>query len=121
MRRMYTTLIEATPLARLIEPTSPHADVLVLDCRHELSQPDWGDRAYAEGHIPGAVRAHLDRDLSGPITPSTGRHPLPERTKFAHTLSRWGVGSDTHVVAYDQGNGAYAARAWWMLRWVGHA
>jgi thiosulfate/3-mercaptopyruvate sulfurtransferase len=117
---MYSTLIDATQLARLIEHPQPGADLLLLDCRHELSQPHWGDRVYAEAHIPGAVRAHLDRDLSGPITPATGRHPLPDAAKFAETLGRWGVAPDTQVVAYDQSNGAYAARAWWMLRWLGH-
>ena len=117
---MYTMLIEATQLAQLLRGTSPQADLLVLDCRHELSQPHWGDHAYADGHIPGAIRAHLDRDLSAPITPGTGRHPLPDAAKFAKTLGRWGVAPDTQVVTYDQGNGAYAARAWWMLRSVGH-
>ncbi|HEY1283848.1 MAG TPA: sulfurtransferase [Steroidobacteraceae bacterium] len=117
---MYSTLIDATQLARLSSDAEREADLLLLDSRHELSQPQWGDRAYAEGHIPGAIRAHLDRDLSGPITPATGRHPLPDPAKFAETLGRWGVGPDTQVVAYDQGNGAYAARAWWMLRWLGH-
>lgn len=118
---MYSTLIEATQLAQIMRGAGPQADLLVLDCRHELSQPQWGDRAYAEGHIPGAIRAHLDRDLSGPLTPSTGRHPLPDPAKFAQTLGRWGLEPDTQVVAYDQGNGAAAARAWWMLRWVGHS
>src|SRR5262245_50584263 len=120
MRRMYSTLIDAQQLGRLVGRATPDGDVLVLDCRHELANPDWGDRAYAEGHIPGAVRAHLDRDLSGPITPATGRHPLPDPAKFAETLGRWGVGPDTQVVTYDQSNGASAARAWWMLRWLGH-
>jgi len=117
---MYSTLIDAAQLAPLVTGPQRSTDLLVLDCRHELAQPDWGDRVYAEGHIPGAIRAHLDRDLSGPITPRTGRHPLPDPVKFAETLGRWGVAPDTQVVAYDQGSGAYAARAWWMLRWLGH-
>ena len=117
---MYSTIIDATQLARLIDEAPRVTDLLVLDCRHELAKPDWGDSAYAEDHIPGALRAHLDRDLSSPITPATGRHPLPDPAKFAETLGRWGVGPDTQVVAYDQSNGASAARAWWMLRWVGH-
>ena len=117
---MYTTLIDATDLASLIARTPGNPEVAILDCRHELTRPDWSDRAYAEGHIPGALQAHLDRDLSGPITAQTGRHPLPDAAKFVATLSRWGIDRDVQVVAYDQGNGVYAARAWWLLRWVGH-
>ena len=93
---------------------------LVFDCRFELSDPDAGERAWAAGHIPGAVHAHLDRDLSGPVTASTGRHPLPDRGAFAATLSRWGIQPVTQVVAYDASSGMFAARLWWMLRWAGH-
>jgi thiosulfate/3-mercaptopyruvate sulfurtransferase len=115
---MYTTLIQVAELAELLkrEPV-----VVVLDCRHELSRPEWSDVAFAEGHIPTALQAHLDRDLSSPITATSGRHPLPDVTKFAQTLGAWGIDNTTQVVAYDQGNGVYAARAWWLLRWVGHA
>jgi thiosulfate/3-mercaptopyruvate sulfurtransferase len=120
MRVMYDTLIDTAQLALFIASTPPDPNLLVLDCRHELTQPEWGDRIYAEGHIPGSIRAHLDRDLSGPVTPSTGRHPLPDAAKFAETLGRWGVDRDVQVVAYDQGSSAYAARAWWMLRRAGH-
>ena len=114
---MYTTLIQVTELDALMKSAAP---VVVLDCRHELSRPEWGDHAYAEGHIPTALQAHLDRDLSSPITADSGRHPLPDVTKFAQTLSRWGIDNTVQVVAYDQGNGVYAARAWWLLRWMGH-
>ena len=93
---------------------------LVLDCRFELSDPGAGERAWAAGHIPGALHAHLDRDLSGPVTASTGRHPLPDRGAFAATLSRWGIQPVTQVVAYDASSGMFAARLWWMLRWAGH-
>jgi len=113
---MYTTLIQVPELAALINDHK----VAVLDCRHELSRPDWSDQAYAESHIPTAVQAHLDRDLSSPITASSGRHPLPDVTKFAETLGRWGIDNNLQVVAYDQGNGVYASRAWWLLRWLGH-
>jgi thiosulfate/3-mercaptopyruvate sulfurtransferase len=113
---MYTTLIQVAELATLLSERK----VVVLDCRHELSRPEWSDRAYAESHIPTAVQAHIDRDLSSPITASSGRHPLPDVTKFAETLGAWGIDNTTQVVAYDQGNGVYAARAWWLLRWVGH-
>lgn len=120
MRGMYTTLIEAAQLGPLVLRKPADPNLVVLDCRHELSQPDWGDRMYSEGHVPGALRAHLERDLSGPVTPRAGRHPLPDAAKFAETLARWGVDDGVQVVAYDQGSGPYAARAWWMLRWAGH-
>ena len=113
---MYTTLIEPADLARRL--SEPH--VAVLDCQHDLARPEWSDRAYAEGHIPGAAQAHLDRDLSAPIGPQTGRHPLPDIAKLSQTLGRWGIDESVQVVAYDQGNGVYAARAWWLLRWLGH-
>ncbi len=119
---MYTTLIEPAELAA---PLSRHAGVnsdwAVLDCRFDLARPDWGASAYAAGHIPGSLYAHLDHDLSGPITPDSGRHPLPGVEKLAATFSRWGIDGHTQVVAYDQGNGAYASRLWWLLRWLGHA
>src|SRR5262249_4411335 len=114
------TLIQVPELAARITRTPPDPDLAVLDCRHELSRPEWSDHAYAEGHIPGAIQAHLDRDLSSPITATSGRHPLPDVTKFAQLLGQWGIDNTVQVVAYDQGNGVYAARAWWLLRWMGH-
>ena len=113
---MYTTLIEPAALA------AHHADPdwVLLDCRFELSQPDWGARAYAVGHIPHAQYAHLDRDLSGPVTAESGRHPLPDLGALSAKLSAWGVDAAVQVVAYDQGSGAYAARMWWLMRWAGH-
>jgi thiosulfate/3-mercaptopyruvate sulfurtransferase len=113
----HTTLIQPAGLAPLLG----NPDVVLLDCRHDLAKPAWSDGAFAEGHIPGAVQAHLDRDLSAPVTPASGRHPLPEVAKLAKTLSGWGIDNTVQVVAYDQGNGAYAARAWWLLRWLGHS
>lgn len=95
-------------------------ELLIVDCRHDLARPDWGASVYAEGHLPGAVFAALDRNLSGPILPGTGRHPLPDPADFAGTLGSWGLTPTTRVVAYDQGPGAYAARLWWMLRAIGH-
>lgn len=93
---------------------------LPIDCRFDLARPDSGEDAYRAAHIPGAIYAHLDRDLSAPITANTGRHPLPEAERFAATLSEWGVTADTKVVAYDADTSAHAARLWWMLRWIGH-
>src|ERR1044071_2569880 len=120
MCAMYTTLIQVAELAELMHGATADPNLAVLDCRHELSRPDWSDRAYAEGHIPSALQAHLDRDLSGPITAASGRHPLPDVTNFAATLGKWGIDNSVQVVAYDQGNGVYASRAWWLLRWLGH-
>lgn len=113
---MYTTLIEAAELAA----HTAAEDWAVVDCRFDLARPDWGAAAYAQGHIPNALYASLDRDLSGPVTPTSGRHPLPALDGFAARLGAWGIDSDVQVVAYDQGNGAYASRLWWLLRWVGH-
>jgi len=113
---MYTTLIQPAQLASIASDDN----VAILDCRHELGRPQWSDEAYAQGHIPRAIQAHLDRDLSAPIGPTTGRHPLPDVAKLAETLGRWGIDAGVQVVAYDQGNGAYGARAWWLLRWLGH-
>jgi thiosulfate/3-mercaptopyruvate sulfurtransferase len=114
---MYTTLIEPSELA----PYTGDADWVLLDCRFDLSKPEWGAATYAQGHIPNAIYAHLDRDLSSPVTPTSGRHPLPRVEAFVATLGRWGIDANVQVVTYDQSNGAYAARLWWLLRWVGHA
>jgi thiosulfate/3-mercaptopyruvate sulfurtransferase len=113
---MYTTLIEPGELAASLEDP----DWAVLDCRFELARPDWGTNAYAAGHIPNALYAHLDRDLSDPVSSHTGRHPLPAIQSLAATLGGWGIDGSVQVIAYDQGNGAYAARLWWLLRWSGH-
>jgi thiosulfate/3-mercaptopyruvate sulfurtransferase len=113
----FTTVVDsATLAAHLADP-----DWVVFDCRFDLSKPDAGQRAYAEVHIPGARYAHLDNDLSSPITATSGRHPLPDAQLLAEKLGRWGVGRRTQVVAYDGGAGAVAARLWWLLRWLGHS
>jgi thiosulfate/3-mercaptopyruvate sulfurtransferase len=118
---MYTTLIEPEELAApLSHNGAADSDWTVLDCRFDLPRPDWGASAYAAGHVPNALYAHLDRDLSGPITPGSGRHPLPSLERVAETFGRWGIDDEVQVVAYDQGNGAFAARLWWLLRWAGH-
>ena len=114
---IHTTLIDTTTLAaRLSDPA-----VVVIDCRFDLARPDAGEQAYATGHIPGAAYAHLDRDLSGPKTGSNGRHPLPSADALIATLGRLGIDATTQVVAYDQDNGMYASRLWWLLRWMGHS
>jgi thiosulfate/3-mercaptopyruvate sulfurtransferase len=116
----YTVLISAAQLAQHIAKPN----WVVLDCRHDLANPDAGIQAYEAGHIPGARFAHLDLDLSdkspGPNGEFRGRHPLPQRDAFCATLRRWGINGDTQVIAYDAQGGMYAARLWWMLRWVGH-
>ena len=93
-----------------------------VDCRFVIREPDRGQREYAQAHISKAVYAHLDRDLSGPIISGrTGRHPLPEPAQLVRTLSSWGIGAKTQVVAYDESTGAMAAaRLWWLLKWAGH-
>ncbi len=92
-----------------------------VDCRFYLQEPDQGYQDYLEGHIPGAVYAHLDKDLSGVvIAGKTGRHPLPDIQGITEKLSTWGINRRTQVVAYDNLGGALAARLWWMLRWLGH-
>jgi thiosulfate/3-mercaptopyruvate sulfurtransferase len=113
---MPTTLIEPAALAaHLADP-----DWAIVDCRFDLARPEWGALAWAAGHIPNALYAHLDGDLSGPRTALTGRHPLPAIAALTATFGRWGIDKKVQVVAYDQGAGAYAARLWWLLRWLGH-
>ena len=92
----------------------------VIDCRFNLMQPEAGRIAYLQGHIPGAVYAHLDNDLAGPVSETSGRHPLPSSADFETTLRRLGVRDTLPVVVYDDAGGAIAARAWWLLRWAGH-
>ncbi|CAG4913004.1 sulfurtransferase [Paraburkholderia gardini] len=114
----YTTLISATNLAERLA-AAPDS-VLAFDCRFDLADTAAGETAWAKEHIPGAQYLHLDRDLSGPKTGSNGRHPLPDRAKFIETLVAYGLTNGKQVVAYDAQGGMYAARLWWLLRWVGH-
>lgn len=113
------------PLAQLISPQQlaerqKAGGLVILDCRFALEDPDYGRCSYAEGHIEGAQYADLERHLSGPVTKGvTGRHPLPAAETFARQLRVWGISADTDVVLYDDGPGAYAARAWWLLVWLG--
>jgi thiosulfate/3-mercaptopyruvate sulfurtransferase len=113
----YETIVDVDTLAAHLEDPSWR----IFDCRFKLADPNAGSRAFARGTIPGVLYAHLDHDLSAPVIPGhTGRHPLPTREAFAATLGRWGITASTQVVAFDDIGGAFAARMWWMLRWVGH-
>ena len=111
-----TTLITPRQLAARLEDR----DLAVIDCRFDLARPQWGRELYAGSRIPRALYAHLDQDLSGSTSPATGRHPLPRIDEIAARLGRWGVDAQVQVIAYDQSSGAYAARLWWLLRWLGH-
>ena len=112
----YSTLISTDELAAHIDDAS----FVIVDCRHNLADVDAGERAYRDGRLPGARFMHIDRDLSGPRTGENGRHPLPDIDAFATTLSRAGIDAGKQVVAYDQNNGMWASRLWWLLRWMGH-
>jgi len=94
--------------------------VRLVDCRFDLADPSWGERAYEEAHIPGAVYAHLGRDLSSPPSGTNGRHPLPPEDEMARRFGQLGIEAGVQVIAYDQDNGMYASRLWWMLRYLGH-
>jgi thiosulfate/3-mercaptopyruvate sulfurtransferase len=113
---MFNTLIGPSELAtRIGDPRW-----VVVDCRFDLANPDSGEEQYVAGHIPGARYAHLDRDLSGEKSGANGRHPLPTPGEMAARFGAMGIGPDTQVVAYDADSGMYAARLWWMLRFMGH-
>jgi thiosulfate/3-mercaptopyruvate sulfurtransferase len=113
---MYTTLIDVATLARL----SAETRLCLFDCRAELGNPAAARRGYEAGHIPGAIHLDLESDLSAPDDLSKGRHPLPQRDVLAAKLARAGLSSGMQAVVYDDQGGAYAGRAWWLLRWLGH-
>lgn len=93
----------------------------IFDCRSALMDAQYGPTQYAKGHIPGAIYADLNHELCGQIQPGvTGRHPLPTKKDFLQQVRRWGINNDDLIVTYDDDNGAFAARLWWMLRWLGH-
>jgi thiosulfate/3-mercaptopyruvate sulfurtransferase len=114
----HTTVIDVSTLADHLDDPA----WTIIDCRFDLSDTAAGVRAYERGHIPGAVYAHLDRDLSGPKHASGrgGRHPLPTPSRMTQVFGRLGIGPQTQVAAYDDTSGHYAARLWWMLRFMGH-
>lgn len=112
----YATLISTDALADHLDDPG----WVVVDCRFDLADPVAGRRRYEAGHIPGAIYLALEYDLSDPKTETTGRHPLPDMAFFQQRLGQWGIGSGSQVVGYDDAGGAYAARLWWMLRYLGH-
>jgi thiosulfate/3-mercaptopyruvate sulfurtransferase len=113
---MFTTLIDATELHNHRDD----ADWVVVDCRFGMADTEAGRRDYEASHIPGAVYAHLDDDLSNPPVTDNGRHPLPAPEILRERFGRMGIAAGKQVVAYDNANGAYAARLWWLLRYMGH-
>lgn len=95
--------------------------VIIFDCRFQLGKPHWGRESFVASHIPGAQFLDLDEDLSAAVIPGkTGRHPLPKPQVLAETLAQKGVNNSTRVIVYDDAPGFFAARAWWLLRWLGH-
>lgn len=116
MNASYTTLIGADELAANLG----ERDWRVFDCRHDLADPEFGRRAYGASHLPGAHFLHLDEDLSSPLDGRNGRHPLPDPARLVARLSACGVSNQTQVVAYDDSGGMFAARLWWLMRWLGH-
>lgn len=112
----WTTLVQPETLSVALD----RPDLAIVDCRFSLANPSGGESTYREGHIPGAVYAHLDRDLSDHAKHGQGRHPWPDADVFTATLGRWGISPKHQVVAYDDGDGAMAARLWFLLRALGH-
>lgn len=126
----WTTVVDAASLnavlgqehTRVIDARATASTAIrVVDARFALADPQSGAQAYAQGHIPGALHADLNRDLADMGKVGHGRHPLPDEAVFAATLGRWGIAADTQVVVYDAGDGSMAAaRLWWLLRVIGH-
>ena len=113
------------PYTTLISCSDAHTQIYnpawrFFDCRFDLMKPESGREQYRTDHIPGASYVHLDEDLSSPIGPQTGRHPLPDVDTLIAKLSKWGVGNEMQVVVYDDNIGMFASRLWWLLRWLGH-
>lgn len=121
MNMNFTTLISAADL----KARAQYPGLLIVDCRHDLLNPQAGRDAYAASHLPQARFVHLDEALSGPKTGADGkfhgRHPLPNRQQFVESMRQLGISNDTQVVAYDAQGGMFAARLWWLLRWIGHS
>jgi thiosulfate/3-mercaptopyruvate sulfurtransferase len=112
----YETLISAKELALHITDS----DWVIIDCRFDLADPGWGAEQYLKSHIPTAIYAHLNNELSGKVTKQSGRHPLPDDKTIQSNFCAWGISADTQVVVYDQSDGSIASRLWWLLRYFGH-
>lgn len=112
----YDTIISTEDLQQNLD----QENWFVFDCRYLLKEPEGGLTKFRKGHIPGAQYADMDKDLSSPMSQTSGRHPLPDADSFVQRLCAWGVQNDSQVVCYDDLSGAFAARMWWLLNWVGH-
>ena len=112
----FTTVVSTDQLAQHLDDP----EWIIFDCRFTLTNTEAGKLAYQQGHISGARYVHLDDDMSSPVTPNSGRHPLPDIKIFSEKLSRWGVDSSKQVVVYDDSFGSMAVKMWWLLRWLGH-
>ena len=114
---MYTSLI----IPKIVNEHLEDPNWRFFDCRFVLTEPEQKQVEFGFSHLPGALYAHVNRDLSDTHIPGkTGRHPLPEKLKLIELFSAWGIDHSVQVVIYDESGGAYAARLWWMLRWLGH-
>ncbi len=114
MPMRWRTLIRVDELARRLD------DCVVVDCRHDLTNPAYGPEVWAEAHLPGAFFLHQDFDLAGERTGTNGRHPLPDRQTLRRKLESIGLADGVQLVAYDENGGMYASRLWWLARWLGH-
>ena len=112
----YQTIISAHDLNQNIN----NENWFVFDCRFLLKDPNGGLKKFNEGHIPGAQFADMDKDLSSPMTKTSGRHPLPDPNTFIEKLRKWGVSNNSQIICYDDMSGAFAARMWWLCHWLGH-
>jgi len=112
----YRTLVSTEILKQHIN----NSNWIIIDCRFSLTDSESGAKAYRMGHIPNARYAHLNKDLSSAITKNSGRHPLPEFSLLTKKLGLWGITNKSQVIIYDDANGAFAGRLWWLLRCLGH-